>query len=98
MVTFTEVESRYFPKLEMFTLAITRAHGKNHPEAFEVHDLFRQISEKTKQAGANKPDLNAEFGQLREDTGNYTIPEDVCGTYAAVYNMLSETDQAYQAS
>lgn len=98
MTLFTEVENRYFPKLEMYTLAITRAHGKNHPEAFEVHDLFHQINEKIKKAGATKPDLDAEFGQLRKITGNYTIPEDVCGTYAAVYNMLSETDQAYQVS
>lgn len=97
MSTFNEVRRKYFPKLKLFTLAITRAHGKNHPEAFEVHDLFNQINKKTKVAGSAKPDLDAEFAKLREVTGNYTIPGDVCGTYAAVYNMLSETDRAYQA-
>lgn len=97
MTTFNKVESKYFPKLEMFTLAITRAHGKNHPEAFIVHELFNTINTKTKEAGLEKPNLDNEFAQLRNITDNYTIPGDVCGTYAAVYNMLSETDQAYQA-
>lgn len=96
MTRFNEVASSYFPKLEMFTLAITRAHGKNHPEAFEVRDLFTTIQEKTKKSGANKPNLDVEFMQLRDVTNDYAIPGDVCETYAAVYNMLSETDQAYQ--
>ena len=97
MTKFNDVANSYFPKLEMFTLANTRAHGKNHPEAFEVRNLFTTINEKTKESGTNKPNLDTEFTQLRDVTSNYAIPGDVCGTYAAVYNMLSETDQAYQA-
>lgn len=97
MAAFNEVASHYFSKLDMFTVAITRAHGKNHPEAFEVRDLFTAIQTKTKEAGSTKPNLDSEFSQLRQVTDNYTIPGDVCGTYAAVYNMLSEADAAYQA-
>ncbi len=35
--------------------------------------------------------------RLRQITDNYTIPGDVCETYAGVYNMLSEVDKAYHA-
>ncbi len=96
MTVLNEVANKYFEKLDMFTVAITRAHGKNHPEAFEVRELFSEINEKMLTAGSARPNLDAEFIQLRKITNNYTIPDDVCGTYAAVYNMLSETDQAYQ--
>jgi len=34
---------------------------------------------------------------LRETTNNYTVPDDVCESYEAVYNMLSELDKAYHA-
>lgn len=97
MTTFKETANHYFEKLDLYTAAITRAHGKNHPEAFEVRDLFNAVKEKTEEAGSLQPDLEAEFTQLRVITDNYTIPGDVCETYAAVYNMLSETDQAYHA-
>ena len=51
---------------------------------------------KIKDAGSEVPDLNEEFAQLREITNNYTVPEDVCESYEAVYKMLAELDQAYQ--
>lgn len=95
--TFNEVITSHSEKLELFTKAITRAHGKNHPEAFEVRELFEAISEKVKDTALIKPDLDAEFAQLRKITDNYTIPEDVCETYAGTYNMLLELDKAYQA-
>lgn len=94
---FNEVITNYSEKLELFTKAITRAHGENHPEAFEVRELYEAISEKVKATASNKPDLDAEFAQLRKITDNYTIPGDVCETFAATYNMLSEVDKAYQA-
>ena len=42
-------------------------------------------------------DLTSDFASLREITSNYTIPGDVCESYAAVYNMLSDLDKAYSA-
>ena len=33
--TFNEVVEDYFSKLDLYTTAITRAHGKNHPEALK---------------------------------------------------------------
>ncbi|MBR3120973.1 MULTISPECIES: iron-sulfur cluster repair di-iron protein, ric [Bacillaceae] len=95
--TFNEVITNHFEKLDLYTTAITRAHGKNHPEAFEVRELFEKLSKKVKDAGANKPDLDVEFAQLRKITDNYAIPGDVCETYAGTYEMLSEVDKAYQA-
>lgn len=94
---FKEITENYFEKLDLFTTAITRAHGDNHPEAFEVRELFETMASKVKDAGANKPDLDQEFIQLRHITDNYTIPDDVCETYASVYNMLSEADKSYHA-
>lgn len=93
--TFFDIVTNYFEKLDLFTTAITRAHGKNHSEAYEIRDLFEAMNEKVKEAGNSKPNLNLEFAQLRKITGNYTIPGDVCETYAAVYNMLSEADKSY---
>lgn len=95
--TFNEVLENYFEDLDLFTTAITRAHGKNHPEAFEVRELFEVMKEKVEEAGTSKPNLDAEFTQLRTTTDNYTIPGDVCETFAGVYNMLSEADKSYYA-
>lgn len=97
MTAFKEAVNNHFKQLDLFTSAITRAHGKNHPEAFEVRELFSKIKEKTQAAGIANPNLDTEFSKLREVTNQYAVPDDVCETYAAVYNMLSEIDRAYQA-
>lgn len=84
-------------KLALYTTAITRAHGKNHPEAFDVRELYTKIDAKVKAAGTDKPDLAAEFEKLREVTDHYTVPGDVCETYEAVYKSLEEADRIYSA-
>lgn len=96
-LTFNEVVEKYASKLDLWTTAITRAHGKSHPEAFEVRNLFEVMDAKVKEAGTSKPELEEEFNKLRKITDNYTVPGDVCETYAGVYNMLSEADKAYHA-
>ncbi|TRM10970.1 iron-sulfur cluster repair di-iron protein, ric [Lentibacillus cibarius] len=96
--SFHEVVDHHFEQLDLFTTAITRVHGKNHPEVFEVRELFETINSKVKEAGTSKPDLDEEFAEMRRITNRYTIPGDVCETYAGVYNMLSEADQTYHAS
>lgn len=93
--TFNEVVEDYFSKLDLFITAITRAHGKNHPEAFEVREIFEAMNAKVKEASPNKPNLDAEFTRLRKISDNYTIPGDVCETYAGTYNMLSEAEKSY---
>ena|SRR5690625_3422417 len=95
ITSFNEIVDNYFEKLDLFTTSITRAHGKSHPEAFEVRELFETMHSKVKEAGTNKPNLDDEMNQLRNVTSNYTVPGDVCETYASVYNMLSEVDKSY---
>lgn len=97
MTTFNELFEDKFETLELYTTAITRAHGKNHPEAFEVRSIFEKMTEKVKAAGRNKPNLDAEFTELRKVTSNYEIPDDVCQTYAGTYQMLAEADHVYSA-
>lgn len=97
MVTYQELANKYFEKLDMFSMAITRAHGKSHPETFEVRELYEKITKKIKQDPSDSLNLDEEFKQLRKITDNYTIPDDVCETYEATYNMLLEIDEAYSA-
>ncbi len=76
---------------------VDRVHGGNHPEFHTVRQIFEAIIKKTAAAKTAKPDLSGEFAQLRAVTADYTVPGDVCETYEAVYKMLAEADQAYQA-
>lgn len=93
---FHAVVEDYFSKLDLYTSAITRAHGQSHPETFEVRELFEAVHGKVKEAGSDKPNLDEEFTQLRKITDNYTIPGDVCETFSGTYKMLSEIDKSYQ--
>ncbi|WP_423190247.1 iron-sulfur cluster repair di-iron protein, ric [Alkalibacterium sp. f15] len=97
MLTFNTVLNDYFPKLEFYTLPLTRAHGKNHPEVFDVYDLFQTMNAQVKENDSEKLNLDKEFKKLRAVTNNYALPSDACETYEAVYNMLSEADEAYHA-
>mgnify|MGYP000890673462 FL=1 len=97
MATFNEVKERNLKILEQYVPVVARVHGGTHPEFHDVHRLFDQINAKIKEAGLEKPELDNEFKQLREVTGNYTVPDDVCESYEAVYNMLAELDKAYHA-
>lgn len=94
---FNETVKKLFTRLEQYVPIVDRVHGKNHPEFHEVHRLFDEISKKVKEAGSKIPELSEEFAKLREITNNYTVPDDVCESYEAVYSMLSEVDKAYQA-
>lgn len=97
MLTFDEVIKRNFEKLQLFVPIVARVHGENHPEFHDVHRLFDEISAKVKNAAPGKPDLDSELKQLREITNNFTVPDGVCESCEAVYNMLAEIDKAYQA-
>lgn len=94
MTAIKDYITTHSEKLDLFTTAITRAHGKSHPEAFEVREIYTQIEDKV---GRDELDLSEEFNHLRQVTTDYTIPGDVCETYAAVYTMLKEADAAYHA-
>lgn len=96
MTRFNEVKKRNFKRLEQYVPIVARVHGGTHPEFHDVRKLFDAINLKIKEAGSDKPVLYDEFRGLRKITDNYTVPEDVCESYEAVYKMLSELDEAYQ--
>lgn len=96
-LTFDDVRKKHAKTLDLYVPIVARVHGGTHPEFHEVHRLFDEIKVKIKKAGENRAELKEEFTQLRQVTDNYTVPGDVCESYEAVYHMLGEMDQAYQA-
>lgn len=94
---FNEAKENLLPTLEQYVPIVERVHGGNHPEFHEVRKLFDVINKKTKEAGSEKPELKEEFAKLREITKGYKVPGDVCESFEAVYKMLSELDEAYEA-
>lgn len=95
-LTFNEAKKKNIKTLQQYVPVVARVHGASHPEFHEVHTLFDAISAKIKEAKSKKPELDEEFAKLRGVTNNYTVPEDTCETFEAVYNMLAEMDKAYQ--
>ncbi len=95
--TFNDIKAAHFKTLKQYVPIVAKVHGKHHPEFYDVHKLFDAINQKIKESGKEKPDLNEEFAKLREITNNYTVPGDVCESYEAVYKMLSELDEAFEA-
>ena len=95
MTTFSEVKERNLARLSQYVPIVARVHGGSHPEFHTVHRLFNELTAKIKEAGSERPDLHGEFKELRQVTGNYAVPCQVCESYEAVYSMLAELDAAY---
>lgn len=93
---FHRLSNELFPTLVQYVPVVDRVHGNHHPEFHEVRRLFDSICQKTQASNVKKPDLLEEFSQLQEITKNYAVPEDVCETYEAVYEMLSQLSVAYK--
>ncbi|MBG9988761.1 iron-sulfur cluster repair di-iron protein, ric [Aerococcaceae bacterium DSM 111176] len=91
MMTIKEYLTENQEKLDLYTTAITRAHGKNHPETFDVRDLYTELEPAI--LNEDSETVTTIFGKLREVTSNYEIPNDVCETFEATYKMLGEMDQ-----
>jgi iron-sulfur cluster repair protein YtfE (RIC family) len=94
-LNFNEVKKQHLQTLKKYVPVVARVHGVHHPEFYEVQKVYDSIVEKIKAAGTAKPELHEEFSTLRDITDNYTVPEDVCESYKAVYDMLAELDKAY---
>jgi len=94
-VTFNQVQGKYLDTLEQYVPIVVRVHGDNHPEFHEVRAVFDRLVGKIRTAGTDKPGLLEEFAKLRAVTHDYNVPQDVCETYEAVYQMLGELDKAY---
>ena len=61
-------------KLDLYTTAITRAHGKNHPEAFVVRKLYTELEAAV--FNDKKEKTTRVFEELRQVTSNYEVPND----------------------
>lgn len=96
--SFHKEHDTLFKTLTQYVPIVDRVHGDHHPEFHDVRKIFDAINEKAKKAHATKPELTEEFAKLRETTTQYTVPNDVCESYEAVYKMLAELDEAYQTA
>ncbi|MFR4287004.1 MAG: iron-sulfur cluster repair di-iron protein, ric [Enterococcus italicus] len=81
--------------LALYTTAITRAHGKHHPEVFGVKKVYGELADKIADQG-DKADLTPEFDELRNLTQDFTIPADACPTMTKTYEMLAEATKLNQ--
>ncbi len=79
--------------LDLYTQAITKAHGAHHPAVFEVRKVYVFFLKKVK---AGQEDLTADFSKLRSLTADYTIPADACGAMTKTYQTLEEFDHLVQ--
>ena len=79
-------------QLELFVPIVNKVHGKNHPEFNEVKRNYEVIDNKLKNNDFN---LTVEFNNLKKITNNYKIPNDVCESYEAVYNMLEKLNNSF---
>lgn len=79
--------------LDLYTQAITKAHGAHHPEVFEVRKVYEDIQKKVK---AGQEDLTADFSKLRSLTADYAIPAGACGAMTKTYQTLEEFDHLVQ--
>ena len=86
------------PTLNQFVPIVDRVHGDHHPEFHEVRRLFDAINAKTEASNSVQPNLDTEFAHLREVTNNFVLPEDVCESYEAVYDMFKELHDVYLIS
>lgn len=96
MLKFNEAIQENLSKLEQYVPVVARVHGGTHPIFFEVQKVYNTINTKIKKAGREKPEIADELKQLRELTNNYNVPNDVCESYEAVYEMLAEIDKEYE--
>ena len=94
---FNQVKEIHLKTLAQYVPVVARVHGGNHPEFHQVREVYDKLAKKLKDTGRGKPDLVDEFVKLRKITDNYTVPEDVCESYEAVYILLAELDKAYES-
>jgi len=95
---FHRAKAKNLKTLALYVPIVDRVHGEHHPEFHQVRALAESIITKAKAVRTRLPALDEEFAQLRQVTNNYLVPDDVCESYEAVYQMLSEMDRAYTGS
>ena len=95
---YDKVSKQHFKTLDQYVPVVDRVHGGSHPEFHKVRELYTDIVNLSKDAAAQKTGLFDVFDELRKVTDDYTVPDDVCESYEAVYKMLEELDLACRNS
>lgn len=88
---YKEKNKDLFEKLDFYLPTVKKVHGKNHEEIFEVDKIYNSIKENLDNSNHEK--LEDDFINLRKITNDYTIPQDTCETYEAVYKILNKLDE-----
>lgn len=91
MKKFKEKNKESINTLKQYIPIVSRVHGSNHLEFYEVEKEFNIILDKLEKS----EDLKSEFVNIRKITSNYTIPKDVCESYETVYKLIEELDKSY---
>lgn len=91
-VEFDKISKQYFKTLDQYVPVVARVHGGSHPEFHKVRELYDKIVSLSKDPDLQKTGTKDVFDELREVTNDYTVPDDVCESYEAVYKMLEELD------
>jgi|SRR5690554_888737 len=89
---FLQAKDTYLERLAMFVPIVDKVHGKHHPEFHDVRRVFETMKDKLDKADLS---LDQEFKELKNITNNYEVPNDVCESYEAVYQMLETLNHAY---
>jgi len=98
MAQFNQSTKTLFERLNQYVPIVDRVHGNSHPEFHDVKAIFDQINDKVQNADSTSLNLEEEFAQLKTVTDNYRIPDDVCESYEAVYQMLEELETIYRGN
>jgi iron-sulfur cluster repair protein YtfE (RIC family) len=91
MKDFNTLKEDYFKTLDFYMPVVERVHGPHHAEIYDVAKVYEVMKGHLEQ----NQSLEGDFEKLRNLTDNYRVPEDVCESYEAIYQMLSELDRTY---
>jgi iron-sulfur cluster repair protein YtfE (RIC family) len=91
MKDFNTLKEDYFKTLDFYMPVVERVHGPHHAEIYDVAKVYEAMKDHLEQNRS----LEGDFKKLRDLTDNYRVPEDVCESYEAIYQMLSELDRTY---
>ncbi len=91
MNKFDETLNSHRKNLELYVPVVARVHGPTHPVFYDVQKQYELLMSRLS-LGESVQD---QFDKIKMITDNYKIPEGVCETYEAVYQMLQELDTAY---